>query len=134
LAQHFAPRHADDHAMGCYAWARIISPDAREVTIRIQRWGDEHRFFMNEQALLERASGQEDLANFDPLRSYTTQPVTLQAGANDLIFDVRGRVRQWWFLSAQVITVGGDLMTDLIYAAPEGNAQVGQAAFGEIST
>jgi hypothetical protein len=130
IAQHFAPRYADDHAMGCYAWARIISPDAREVVIRVQRWGDEHQLFMNGQALLEQANEQEGAANFDPLRSYMTQPITLQAGANDLIFDMRGRVRQWWFFSAQIITTGDDLMTDLIYETPEGKAQIGQAEPG----
>ena len=121
LSQRFAPRYPDDRELGCYAWARVISPDAREAVIRLQRWsdGEGHRLFVNGQAVSEVAELQEDPTSFDPLHSYTTQPVSLHAGANDLVLETRGHVRQWWFFSAQFTTPGGDLITDLTYDAPD---------------
>jgi alpha-glucosidase len=116
LAQRFAPRYVGEHRLGCYAWARIISPDARQAVIRFQRFGDGYHLFVNGQAVTEAAAIHEDRSSPDPLYSYTTQPVSLHAGANDLIFEMRGRVQQWWFFSAQITTPDGDLMTDLAYA------------------
>ena len=116
LAQHFAPRYPDDRPLGCYAWARIICPTARQAVIRLQRWGDDHRLSVNGQPVTEIAEMQENHTNFDPLYSYSTQSVYLQAGANDLVFETRGHARQWWFFSAQLTTASGDIMTDLTYA------------------
>jgi hypothetical protein len=119
LAQRFAPRYPNDQPLGCYAWARVICPDARQAVIRFQRWGDGQHLFVNGQAVTPEEETQERSSGFDPLYSYATQPVFLHAGANDLVFDTRGRVRQWWFFSAQITTPGGDPMTDLAYDAPD---------------
>jgi hypothetical protein len=115
LAQHFAPRYPDDHLLGCYAWARVICPDARQAVIRFQRWGDGHSLFVNGQAVTPQDETPERSSGFDPLYSYAAPPVPLQAGANDLVFETRGRARQWWFFSAQITTLSGELMTDLTY-------------------
>ncbi len=115
LAQRFAPRYPDDHPLGCYAWARIICPDACPAMIRFQRWGNGYRLFVNGQAVSAEGEAQEAAASIDPLYTYTTQPVYLQSGANDLVFETRGQARQWWFFSAQITTLGGVVMTDLTY-------------------
>ncbi|HEX6779356.1 MAG TPA: TIM-barrel domain-containing protein, partial [Ktedonobacterales bacterium] len=118
LAQRFAPRYPDDHPLGCYAWARVICPDARQAVIRFQRWGDGQHLFVNGQAVTPEEETQERSSGFDPLFFYATQPILLHAGANDLVFETRGRVRQWWFFSAQITTPAGDPMTDLAYDVP----------------
>ncbi len=115
LAQRFAPRYPDDHPLGCYAWAKVICPDERQAVIRFQRWGDGQHLFVNGQAVTPGEETPEGDTSFDPLYVHTTQPISLHAGANDLVFETRGRVRQWWFFSAQITTPSGDPMTDLTY-------------------
>ncbi|HLV97999.1 MAG TPA: TIM-barrel domain-containing protein [Ktedonobacterales bacterium] len=116
LAQSFAARYSDDHALGCYAWARVICPDARQAVIRFQRWGDGQRLYVNGQDVSQKEMSSEDTTGFDPLYVHTTQPISLHAGVNDLVIETRGRVRQWWFFSALFTTLSGDPMTDLTYA------------------
>jgi hypothetical protein len=128
LAQQFAPRYTDDHPLGSYAWARVICPDEREVVIRFLRFGDGQRLFVNGQVVTEEEEAIRGDRSFDPLYVYATQPVPLHAGANDLVFETRGRVRQWWFFSAQLTTPSGDLLTDLAYAMPEASSPAGAGA------
>ncbi len=118
LARHFAQRYPDDHPLGCYAWASVLCPTERQVVIRFLRFGDGQRLFVNGHPVPEDEEASAGNDGFDPLRVYATQPIALRAGANALVFETRGRVRQWWFFSAQLTTPGGDLMPDLTYEMP----------------